>query len=256
MALTVFGLETLISKGNAFSAATRTSSMRTASETEIHFGQGLCRYRAQMAWPIQCHPPSDANVRSTNLSRSCENQPSPMSSRRYAFCFALILTLTTACRGKHERAAVQNEEPAQAGAQLQSAIKTADPATAPQLLSGFYDVEGNAWRWAQKSFTVLLHPPATASAKGATLNFAFTIPDVVHEKLGAVTVTATVAGAKLGSQKFEKSGAQTFTADVPASLCGGDALTIEFTLDKAMPPGPVDKRELGVVANSFSLESK
>jgi hypothetical protein len=31
---------------------------------------------------------------------------------------------------------------------------------------------------------------------------------------------------------------------------------VDFTLDKAMPPGPVDVRELGVIAYQITLVSK
>ena len=46
-------------------------------------------------------------------------------------------------------------------------IRMSDPATADQLISGFYDMEGegdNAWRWTGPDFTLALAPPAVVPA--------------------------------------------------------------------------------------------
>ena len=47
-----------------------------------------------------------------------------------------------------------------------SVVRTGDPATANQLLGGFYGVEGggdgDAWRWAGPDFSLALAPPPDA----------------------------------------------------------------------------------------------
>jgi hypothetical protein len=43
---------------------------------------------------------------------------------------------------------------------------------------------------------------------------------------------------------------------VPASALSSDAVSAEFALDKFLPPGTVDQRELGVVVTSIGFEAK
>ena len=44
--------------------------------------------------------------------------------------------------------------------------------------------------------------------------------------------------------------------DVDASLISGDAVRVDFQLDKAFAPGATDLRELGIVATSAGLVAK
>ncbi len=46
-----------------------------------------------------------------------------------------------------------------------------------------------------------------------------------------------------------------FTADIPPALLTGESVTVDFALDKTIPPD-VDKRVLGVVATSVGISSK
>jgi hypothetical protein len=52
------------------------------------------------------------------------------------------------------------------------------------------------------------------------------------------------------------AGDYTYSRDVPPELLTGDAVTVEFTLDKALPPNPSDQRELGVIVQMVGLEPK
>jgi hypothetical protein len=178
-------------------------------------------------------------------------------NRRALFTPALILVLTvSACRGKHSRAVVQNEE-TEGGPRIASALKMGDPSATAQLLRGFHALEGGgAWRWTAGTFAVLLRPPLGAAQHGATLSFSFSTPELVIQKFQSVTLTASIAGKKLKSETYTKPGSATFTADVPIGQLAGEALTVEFSLDKFLPAGSVDKRELGLVATAVSLESK
>jgi len=146
--------------------------------------------------------------------------------------------------------------PEQESQELASVIHMADPKAAPQLKSGFHNVEQNAWRWTERHFAVVLRPPAGGASRGARLNLRFSIPAPVIEKLGAVTLSAAIGGVSLGPETYSRSGEYIYTRDVPASLLAGDAVTVEFDLDKALPPGNTDQRELGVVASSVGFEAK
>jgi hypothetical protein len=176
---------------------------------------------------------------------------------------AALIVFTVGCRGKHNRTTVENEEPdtvarpaAGASSAPVSSLKMSDPAASQQLGKGFYGLEGGAWRWTAREFTATLHPPAGAAQRGGTVTLSISIPPVVIEKLSAVTLTASVAGTKLKSETYSKPASYTFSADVPAALLSKDTVNVDFSLDKALPPGATDTRELGVIATAVGLEAK
>ena len=139
---------------------------------------------------------------------------------------------------------------------MASAFKMNDPAAPAQLLHGFYGVESGSWRWTTGKFSVFLRSPLAAAQRGGTLTFSFSIPDISIQKLKSITLTAAVGPTALKSETYTKSGAYTLTADVPAELLTKEATTFDFSLDKSMPPGSVDQRELGVIATAVGLETK
>src|ERR1700681_3194147 len=58
-----------------------------------------------------------------------------------------------------------------------STLGMADPAIAGQLLSGFYPVEENSWRWVARKFSVALKPPQNSGRNGARLTVHLYLPD-------------------------------------------------------------------------------
>jgi hypothetical protein len=88
------------------------------------------------------------------------------------------------------------------------------------------------------------------------LELRLTVPQTSIAKLGSLTLTATVDATALAPETYSKAGDYTYRRDVPANLLAGDAVRVDFQLDKAIPPGDVDQRELGVVAASVRLVSK
>lgn len=170
------------------------------------------------------------------------------------FSVALLAGLALfGCR-REERArlrATEEEAPA-----LASIVHVADSHTSAQLLKGFYDVEQNSWRWTMKKFAVALRPPLGASQQGATLTVKLAIPEPVIRVLGRVTLSATVGGVSIPPETYTQPGEYTFSHEVPARALSGDAVTVQFSLDKAVPPGEVDRRELGIVVTTVGLEPK
>src|SRR5438105_189836 len=84
---------------------------------------------------------------------------------------ALVILLTGfSCTGKHNRVTVQNEE-ADTGPRMVSTVRMNDSKAGAQLLSGFYPVENDGWRWTAGRFSVLLRTPLAAAQRGATLMF-------------------------------------------------------------------------------------
>ncbi|MDX2153158.1 MAG: hypothetical protein SFV54_20610 [Bryobacteraceae bacterium] len=174
--------------------------------------------------------------------------------RRLTWCVAIAALLAAPSCKRRDRVVVEATQ--EEGQVLASVVHVADPRTATQLARGFYDVEGNSWRWTAGKFAVTLRPPAGAAQKGATLSFKFAFPDAVFAKTGPITVTANVGGAGLTPETYAKPGEQTYTRDVPATALGRDAVTVEFALDKSLPPSAADQRELGVIATSIGFEAK
>jgi hypothetical protein len=161
--------------------------------------------------------------------------------------------IPSSCKQKEKPRADATEE---SPARIASQVNMADPKAAAQLLKGFHDPEGNAWRWTKGKFSVTLRPPLNAAAKGATLVLKFGIPEVLIQRLQSITLSASVNGTAIPGETYTKPGDHVYSKDVPASALTGDAVTVEFTLDKFLAPGAVDQRELGVVASSAGFEAK
>ncbi len=169
---------------------------------------------------------------------------------------ALLLALIAfSCKGKHDRVTVQNEEP-DTGRTIESTVRMNDPKTSAQLLSGFYPVENNSWRWTAGKFSVLLPIPPTAAQRGATATLAFTVPDGIIQKVKNVTIIASVNGMTLTSIKYDTAGSYVFNADIPASMLTAESVRVDFALDKSLPPDGADRRELGVIATSVGIGAK
>jgi hypothetical protein len=171
------------------------------------------------------------------------------TNRRSVLLAALALALAATACHKHGSDA---EEPYR----MQPAIRMSDPRAQMQLVSGFYGMESGAWRWTKQRFSAVLRPPDAAAQKGAELSLRLTVPDVVISKLKSVTLTGSINGRALPPETYDHAGTYAYTREVPADLLAGESVTVEFQLDKVMPPAPPDLRELGVVALSISLNSK
>ena len=140
--------------------------------------------------------------------------------------------------------------------QLVSMMNVADPRGAVQLTRGFYDLENKSWRWTMKNFTATLRPPAHAAQKGAVLELKFAIPDVMFNRVGAMTLDARINGIDLGPETYSNAGDYTYTRDIPATTLASDAVAVDFAVDKGLPPGDPDPRELAVIVTSVGLISK
>ena len=165
---------------------------------------------------------------------------------------AALLLAAAACN--YEK--VHKQPTIEEAPRLASTVHMGDPTAAAQLVSGFHDIEGGSWRWTQKQFAVTLRPPAQAARQGAVLELHLTVPEPSIEALKSLTLTASVGGSTLAPETYRKAGAYTYRRDVNASLISGDAVRIDFQLDKAVAPGASDLRELGIVVESVGLVAK
>jgi len=157
------------------------------------------------------------------------------------------------CRAKQKVRVQATEEEAPS---LASVVHVADPRASAQLVSGFYGVEGNAWRWTAGKFSVLLRPPRGAAQNGAVLQLKFSVPDPVIARLKTISLSASVGSTKLSPETYTQTGEFTYARDLPPAALASDAVKVDFMLDKSIPPGDVDQRELGIVVTSVGLEPK
>jgi hypothetical protein len=130
-----------------------------------------------------------------------------------------------------------------------------DPRADKQLITGFFPAYAQG-RWTGRTFSVTLKPPSTAARKGAVVLLRFGIPGPSIDVLHSIRVSAAVNGIRLAPEEYVKAGEFDYVRDVPAEAFRGGNATVEFALDKALPPGGVERRELGVVANTIGFEAK
>jgi hypothetical protein len=177
--------------------------------------------------------------------------------RRFArwCCSVLLVTLAFAPLGcKRQQATVQPAGQQAPG--MASTVHMGDPQIGNQLVSGFYGIEQNAWRWTGRRFSVVLRPPFGAAQKGATLQLRLTVPAVIVEKLKTISLSATIGGSTLPPEAYTQPGDYTYTRDVAPALLAGESVRVDFQLDKSIPPSGADLRDLGVVVLSAGLELK
>jgi hypothetical protein len=175
--------------------------------------------------------------------------------RGTAALLAAFLLAAPACK-KPQKTHVSETDTIEEAPRLASSVRMGDATMANQLAGGFYDIESGAWRWTMQKFAVNLRPPAHSGQQGAVLELHLTVPPPSIAKLSSITLSAAIGGAMLAPETYSKPGEYTYRRDVPASALTGNAVRIDFQLDKVIPPGDVDKRELGIVASSVGLVSK
>lgn len=165
---------------------------------------------------------------------------------------ALLAGGAEGCKRKRRVAAVDQEP--ETG--LRSMVHTADPRVQAQLVKGFHEIEQNAWRWTAGTFTATLRPPATSAQKGASLVVQLTLPDAVLARTKSMTLSANINGTAIPGETFTTAGNHTYRKDVPASALAGEAVTVDFSLDRFIKAGELELRELGIIALAIGLEAK
>jgi hypothetical protein len=141
-------------------------------------------------------------------------------------------------------------------ADLSNSIDMSDASSAKQLISGFYSLESNEWRWTARTFSVALRRPVGAEVRGATLTLHLFIPDSQIRDLGSITLRAEIDGHPLSGEKFASSGDVVYTREVSAQYLVSPMTLVTFSLDKFRASSSEDDRELGAVAKAVLIETK
>ena len=84
----------------------------------------------------------------------------------------------------------------------------------------------------------------------------FVLPETVLAKIKTTTVSASVSGSGLPPETYTQPGEYDYSRDVEGRLLPGEAVNVEFTLDKFLPAGMVEQRELGLIVTSIGFEAK
>ncbi len=162
---------------------------------------------------------------------------------------SLILLWITACK----RQPRLEEAPPEPEISLKSDLPVKDPDALVQLTHGFYGLEEDRWRWTGPDFGVVLAEPEGAVEQGATLQVDLNISEVVLQRLGPITLSATVGGTPIEPQTFSEPGDTTYIRAIPPEQLTGEPIDIEFTTDRALPPEGTDNRELSLIVTRFAL---
>ncbi len=166
---------------------------------------------------------------------------------------APLILIPSGCKRKQPAKVEVIEEEAP---KLATVVHVADPKATVQLVRGFYELEQNSWRWTAGKFAVALRPPRGASDRGAVLQLKFAIADAVLDRVKSMTVRARAGKLELAPETYTKPGEQIYSRDVPAAVLGGEVVTFEFEVDKFLPPGAVEQRELALIVTTVGLELK
>lgn len=161
----------------------------------------------------------------------------------FVFVFLFLAFSTTACSSRRSRGA--------ASSPLSPIVSVADAKLASQLVSGFYALENDAWRWTAPKFSFDLQAPFGASQRGAILFIRGSVPPVAVEKLGGQSVACEVGTESLAPEKLTRVGPFALIRDV--SPFDGTIVTVHCNVDPFLAPGANDKRELGVIVSSMAL---
>ena len=120
------------------------------------------------------------------------------------------------------------------------------PRYSVHLLEGWHAIEQNSFRWTERSFSIEIKRPHLIQF--STLRFDFRLPSPEP-----VTLSAKVNGAEVPPATFDTEGEQSYTIQIPDQARQAAAIRIDFSIDKWLPAGDRDERELGLLVAFWRL---
>lgn len=114
------------------------------------------------------------------------------------------------------------------------------PRYSVHLLEGWHQLENESFRWTAGRFSIEIKRPHLI--KFSTLRFNFRVPSP-----GPVTLSAHVNGSPSSPVTFHEEGEHSYTIQMPAEAQQSAPIRIDFALDKCLPAGAQDERELGLL---------
>jgi hypothetical protein len=169
--------------------------------------------------------------------------------------FLPFLLLLTSCRPNRDLSQYTVEDP---NSTLTAHIRTGNSKHAPQLLSGFHQIEQEGWRWVAPRFSAELKAPFGSPKLGATLTLRGSFPELVHARTGPMRISAKLNETDLPALTIQSPGEFAYSVDVPAQALAANRIVVSFATDKSIPPNtfPLDGRELALIIATISLDTK
>jgi hypothetical protein len=132
-----------------------------------------------------------------------------------------------------------------------SYLNLGDVRSKAQLGSGWYGIEDGGWRWMSKQADAVLRVPAEA-APVFEMQLFFP-PGFMQRAGGPVTVSVMLDGRLLTRETYLQPGGYRLAKSVPRDQLTAPAVRVTFQLNRAMPPGASDQRELGAVVSRLGF---
>jgi 4-amino-4-deoxy-L-arabinose transferase-like glycosyltransferase len=120
-------------------------------------------------------------------------------------------------------------------------------------LTGFYPPEDGRFRWTRREFSARFNLSGLDTT-GAQLLVGLYIPENVIQKLGSITLRASVGGRALAAETWSKPGQYVYRRELDADTIAPGPVQINFSLNKSIPPTAQDQRELGIVVRELWIE--
>jgi hypothetical protein len=135
----------------------------------------------------------------------------------------------------------------------ESFIEVSDSAHATQLISGFFELSDNSWRWTAPRFAVSVGVPPAMRATGAILTLDFNLPEPVINALKRISIVAKVGEYQTAPEFYNTEGRHEYRRAIPASALTSDLMNISFNVDKSFRPER-DGRNLALVVLAAGLK--
>ena len=116
-----------------------------------------------------------------------------------------------------------------------------------ELLEGWHDAAGEAWRWTAGAFSVAIPRELHGASKIAVEVY---VPPVLIERFGTVTLSAQMGGVELEPAVFSAEGEYSFVRALPVNVPDG---VLQFRLSNAIAASEADDRELGIIVAAIQL---
>lgn len=159
------------------------------------------------------------------------------------------VTAVIADRNGRPRFELWRFEPGQ-GDVLPGALEMGNPEHAP-LLRGVWDIESGDWRWSGQRFAFRLAP---VRQPGMQVELDVHLPEVIVNRLGALTVSGRAGRERLEARRLAEAGDHLLRW--PVGMGEGGSLDVTFALDKVLAPAGEETRELGLIVRGVRLVSR
>lgn len=114
------------------------------------------------------------------------------------------------------------------------------PRYSVQILEGWHPLEQNSFRWTERRFSIQINRPHLI--RFSTMHFNFRLPAA-----GPVTIAATVNGIGMPPVTFATEGEQSYSIKLPREALKAPVIRVDFAVDKCLPAGAFDERELALL---------